>query len=76
MTRATSPYDHDAGKPYHSHGYRSVMGRSTVEIVCPHCGTQSRAYIWSLSGGGKKCENRACGAMHTSTGLSYPVKPK
>lgn len=45
-----------------------------VDIECPFCGTESRAYVWSLSGGGKKCTNRKCGAKHTSWGQSLPVK--
>jgi hypothetical protein len=44
-----------------------------VDIECPFCGTESRAYVWSLSGGGKKCVNRKCGAMHTSYGDTIPL---
>lgn len=51
----------------------SEMGRSRVIIECPFCQTQFAAYIWSISGGGKKCENKKCGAMHTSFGVAYPV---
>lgn len=51
----------------------SAMGRSRIEIECPFCLTRFWAYIWSISGGGKKCENKACGAMHTSFGVAYPV---
>jgi hypothetical protein len=53
--------------------HRSEMGRSRVEIECPFCLTKFWAYIWSISGGGKKCENKACGAMHASFGVAYPV---
>lgn len=52
---------------------QSAMGRSKVEIECPFCGTRFWAFIWSISGGGKKCENKACGAMHTSFGIARPV---
>ena len=52
---------------------RSQMGRSCVEIGCPFCGTRFWAYIWSISGGGKKCENNACGALHVGSGVAYPV---
>lgn len=51
----------------------SRMGKSRVEIECPFCLTRFWAYIWSISGGGKKCENKNCGAMHTSFGVAYPV---
>lgn len=51
----------------------SAMGKSKVEIECPFCGTHFWAYIWSISGGGKCCENKACGAKHNSFGTAYPV---
>mgnify|MGYP003574910857 CR=1 FL=1 len=38
------------------------------DIKCPHCGVTSRAYWWSISGGGKKCIG--CGAMHNSGGMT------
>ena len=41
----------------------SSHGRSTCMIICPFCGRNVKAYIWSLAGSGKKCE---CGAMHGS----------
>ena len=49
------------------------MGKTRIEIECPFCGWRFWAYIWSISGGGKKCENKACGAMYTSHGGAYPV---
>ena len=52
---------------------RTEMGRSRVKIECPFCKSQFWAFIWSISGGGKKCENKACGAMHVSHGRAYPV---
>lgn len=45
-----------------------------ADIECPFCVTESRAYIWSLHGGGKKCINRKCGAMHNGYGTTSPVK--
>lgn len=51
------------------HNYRSVFGRSTVDIDCPFCGTTTRAFVWSLAGGGKKCK---CGALHTRLGTHPP----
>lgn len=52
---------------------RSQMGKTRVQIECPFCGHQFWAYVWSISGGGKRCENKACGAKHTSWGVAYPV---
>ena len=52
------------------------IGKTKVEIECPFCGTHFWAYVWSISGGGKKCENKRCGAMHTSSGIAYPVSGK
>lgn len=52
--------------------YRSSMGRSTVVIECPCCGTDTTAYVWSLAGSGKRCE---CGAKHTLYGTIPPAKP-
>lgn len=44
------------------------------DIKCGLCGTVSRAYWWSLSGGGKKCEG--CGAIHNSALMTAPVIKK
>jgi len=49
------------------------MGKSRIKVECPFCGTRFWAYIWSISGGGKKCENKKCGAKHGSSGIAYPV---
>lgn len=50
----------------------SVFGRSYCYITCPFCGAEVQAFIWSLSGSGKKCD---CGALHGSTGYSMqPIK--
>lgn len=51
---------------------RRDHGRASFVIECPFCLTRSRAYKWSIAGGGKKCENKDCGAMHTSSGLTRP----
>ena len=51
---------------------RSEMGKSRVLIECPFCLTQFWAYVWSISGGGKKCPN--CGSIHTSFGVAYPIE--
>lgn len=47
---------------------RSEHGRSTVILTCPWCNTETEAYIWSLSGGGKKCDG--CPSVHGSIGTS------
>jgi hypothetical protein len=49
----------------------SEMGRRRIRIECPFCFAHFWAFVWSLSGGGKKCPN--CGAMHTSVGLAIPL---
>ena len=40
---------------------KSEQGRSTCFIECPFCYADVEAYIWSLAGGGKRCD---CGVMH------------
>ncbi len=45
----------------------SEFGRSYYFITCPFCGVEVKAYVWSISGGGKKCE---CGAKHNKYGQS------
>lgn len=61
-------------REFRAYNYRSEMGRSRVTIDCPFCSTSFHAYVWSISGGGKKCPG--CGAMHTSFGQAYPVAGK
>jgi hypothetical protein len=46
----------------------SEMGRSRVYIVCPFCGNQCTAFLWSLSGGGKLCPG--CKAKHDAYGTT------
>lgn len=48
------------------------LGKRYADVRCPFCGTVSRAFIWSLSGGGKVCVNKRCGAKHGSTGQTSP----
>ena len=47
---------------------RPGVGRSYCYITCPFCGARVQAFIWSLSGGGKRCP---CGAIHFSHGMTY-----
>jgi hypothetical protein len=46
-------------------------GRTSVTIECPFCLSRFTAFVWSISGRGKKCSN--CGALHTSFGIAYPI---
>lgn len=41
------------------------FGRTSVVFDCPFCGLETRAYIWSLAGSGKRCP---CGAKHSWLG--------
>jgi hypothetical protein len=50
----------------------SEMGKRRGLVHCPFCCFGFWAYVWSLSGGGKKCPN--CGAMHTGHGQAYPIE--
>jgi hypothetical protein len=52
-------------------GYRrrdSRPGKSRIEIKCPFCQIYLWAYVWSLSGGGKRCD---CGALIGGSGNVY-----
>lgn len=50
------------------------VGRSSVDIRCPFCSTVVMAFIWSLCGGGKRCD---CGAMFGSIGgVAYHWKDR
>ncbi len=44
------------------------MGRTRIVLACPFCGLHVTAYVWSLAGGGKRCE---CGAMCGSDGTFH-----
>jgi len=41
---------------------------NTIYFNCPFCGVEVKAYVWSLCGGGKRCE---CGAFHVGSATSY-----
>jgi hypothetical protein len=36
-------------------------GCTLASVVCPFCGVETEAYVWSLAGSGKRCE---CCAVH------------
>jgi hypothetical protein len=58
-------------RPWTCSGVTPRMGRSSIAIRCPFCNWLTTAFLWSLSGGGKRCENRACGALFGSSGTAY-----
>jgi hypothetical protein len=43
-------------------------GRSRVWLRCPFCKATVQAYLWSLAGGGKRCD---CGALAGSGGTFH-----
>lgn len=49
-----------------SHGSR--QGRSTTTFACPWCKAEVVAFVWSLCGGGKRCD---CGAIFGGSGQGY-----
>lgn len=63
----------NAMRDYRVLSQRSEHGKSRILIECPFCQTQSWAYLWSLCGGGKKCERKSCGAKFNSAGQAAPV---
>lgn len=55
-------------RKYERYGMVSRPGRSSVMIVCPFCRLHFEAFMWSLNGGGKRCD---CGALHDSKGNAF-----
>lgn len=73
MTKKKVQYDNDKALPYTvTRTGLKPPSSNWSDIKCPHCGVTSRAYWWSISGGGKKCVG--CGAMHNSAGMTSPLK--
>lgn len=64
-------YDNKKQKSFEIVGKDSEHGRSTIDIECPFCGEVFIAYLWSLSGSGKKCPK--CKAFHYSSGIAVPL---
>lgn len=58
-------------RDHQKYGYHSRFGTSSCKIQCPFCGTVTIAYVWSLAGGGKRCTNKTCRALHTSFGQTF-----
>lgn len=46
------------------------MGRVKLTLTCPFCSAEVPAYLWSLSGGGKRCD---CGALFGSRGVAHKL---
>lgn len=61
---AAAPVDSEL-RDYNILSRTSGMGRTQITLVCPCCGAEVTAYVWSLAGSGKRC---SCGALHTSYG--------
>ncbi len=66
-------YDMEKAKPFTVLRRISESGRSRILIECPFCETETWAYIWSLSGGGKKCPKKKCGAIHHAISGTWPI---
>ena len=42
-------------------------------FYCPFCGDEVKAYVWSICGGGKRCD---CGALFGAHGVGYHFKER
>lgn len=47
---------------------RHSVGRSPLTFLCPFCSNTVHGYLWSMSGGGKRC---GCGAICYASGNAY-----
>lgn len=76
-TRATDKHDPncEVRRWFQDGPTRSEFGRSNITIECPFCHWGTVAYLWSLYGSGKRCENRDCGAFFSRYGQAYRLKP-
>ena len=62
---ASDPAIPTESKPWKYHASSCEYPSSIVWYIdCPFCGVEVKAYLWSLSGGGKRCE---CGAIFGGT---------
>jgi hypothetical protein len=71
MPVSYSRYLPDHRRKYTHSQVNSEIGKSYIMIECPFCSKVVKAYVWSLAGGGKKCE---CGAIHVRWGVTFPTK--
>lgn len=44
---------------------------NTMYFNCPFCNTEVKAYVWSICGGGKRCD---CGALFGRSANAYQWK--
>lgn len=49
----------------------TATGQIQMRLTCPFCHGDTTAYLWSLSGGGKRCP---CGAYFGSRGTTYKLR--
>lgn len=49
-------------------------GRTWAWLKCPFCQLETKAYVWSLAGGGRLCQTKSCRAKFTSFGMCYPAE--
>jgi hypothetical protein len=61
-------------RPYTTGPVIPRMGRSSFDVKCPFCNTVAEVFLWSLSGAGKRCANRECGALFGSSGNAYRLR--
>ena len=54
---------------------KSEHGKSSIDIECPFCGEITEAFIWSMSGSGKRCHGYKCDAIFFSSG-NAELRPK
>ena len=58
-------------KPYEVYDGLHTHGRNYISMVCPFCEHKSHTTAWSFAGSGKRCENKACGAVFGFGNIAY-----
>lgn len=71
VTKGEHNRSENAGRPFRLYNFVSEMGKRRASCDCVFCHTTFTVYVWSLSGGGKKCPG--CGAMYGGYGVAYPL---
>lgn len=54
---------------YEAWGYSSEHATSNCVVECPYCLSEHTVYVWSLAGGGKKCD--VCNSMLYSGNVCF-----
>jgi hypothetical protein len=49
----------------------SAVGRSFFYITCPFCSDKVKTFLWSIAGGGKRCD---CGAYLSYYGTAHKLR--